>query len=97
VYFYRVKYGRFIDRANRYAHTVQKDKLITTKMLSKDLTTMERQRLIIGYKYNRDGDPEQHYELAQGGNDKFWAFEFENPGDEDRATLERCRTSVLLL
>ena len=48
--------------------------MITTKMLTNDLATMERQGLIrkAGYEYNKAGDPEQRYELTQAGDEKFW-------------------------
>jgi len=70
--------------------------MITTKMLTNDLIAMERQGLIkkAGYKYNRDGDPEQRYQLTQAGDEKFWAFELEHLSDADRATLERCGYAV---
>jgi hypothetical protein len=52
---------------------------------------MERQGLIkrAGYKYNNAGDPEQKYELAEAGAEKFRAFELAHLSDADRATLER--------
>ena len=65
--------------------------MTTIKQLNNDLVAMERQGLIrkAGYEYNRDGDPEQRYELTQAGNDKFWAFELAHLSDADRMTLER--------
>jgi DNA-binding HxlR family transcriptional regulator len=70
--------------------------MITTKILTNDLATMERQGLIkkAGYGYNRAGDPELRYELTQAGDEKFWAFELAHLSDADKTTLERCGYGV---
>jgi DNA-binding HxlR family transcriptional regulator len=77
-------------------HTLQKEKMITTKMLNNDLIAMEKQGLIkkAGYKYNSAGDPERRYELTEAGSEKFWAYELEHLSDADTATLERCGYGV---
>ena len=70
--------------------------MITTRMLTNDLATMERRGLVkkAGYEYNRAEVPEQRYELTQAGDEKFWAYELEHLPDTDRATLERSRYGV---
>ena len=66
--------------------------MITTRTLTNDLATMERQGLIkkAGYEYNSAGDPEQRYELTQAGDEKFWAYELEHLSEADKTNLERC-------